>query len=143
MNITPDVQEILKQTRGVFKYRTTSTSKNYSDYSSSKYETVQVGFLDLENNIVFNSVKNTLPELSQHSIIRYKLGFYVRQYRSCEDYIPDLVECNKEIREVMSSRVINQRVSSSSESSIYSTVGFLNNDDQLIYYDQIITNKDN
>jgi len=135
-------QKILSQVRGVFKYRTKSSSKGYSSYTSSKYDLVQVGYLDLDNNIVFNEVQRPLSEPDQYSIVRYLPGFHIRQYRSSEDYIPKL-NSSKEIKEIISSEVVEYSSGSySSKKEIYSVIGFLNDENQLIHYDQIVTLKD-
>lgn len=132
-------QKMLSQVRGVFKYRTKSNSKAYSCYTSKKYDLVQVGYLDLEDSIVFNPIiQRPVSEPSPYSITRYLPGFHVRQYRNWEEYIPEL-DSNKEIKEVISSEIVEYSSGNySSKKEIYSVVGFLNNENQFIHYDQII-----
>ena len=139
MNTNKEIeQKMLSQVRGVFKYRTKSNSKGYSNYTSSKYDLVQVGYLDLEDNIVFNEVQKPVSESDQYSITRYLPGFHIRQYRNCEEYVFEL-DSNKQIKEVISSEIVEYSSGSySSKKETYSVIGFLNDENQLIHYDQII-----
>lgn len=136
-------QKLLRATRGVFKYMTISSSKAPFCYTSAKNKFVQVGYLDLDNNIVFNEVKRpAIDESDVRAITRFLPGFHVRGYRSCEEYIPSLTapsQVTKEIREVVSTTVIQYSSSSYSlNHETYSVIGFLNDSGELIKYSQII-----
>ena len=136
-------RDILKKTRGVFKY---VTSCYFKDHSSSKNELVQVGYLDLEDNIVFNDVDEEHIG-NPDKLIRYLPGFMVRGYRSCEEYIPVTNSYNgtdtKEINEVISSNTIQYCPSNnfSSPRVTYSVIGYLNDDEELVYYNAIVDKK--
>jgi len=133
-------QEILMKTRGVFKY---VTSCYYKDNFSTKNALVQVGYLDLDDNIVFNEPDEEYVG-KPDTLVRYLPGFMVRGYRSCEEYIPITNSHNgkdtKEIKEVISnSSVIHYNPSAygNSHKVTYSVIGYLNEDGELVYYNQI------
>lgn len=132
-------QEILMKTRGVFKH---VTSCYYKDNTSTKNALVQVGYLDLDDNIVFNEPDEEFvgkPDI----LVRYLPGFMVRGYRSCEEYVPITNSHNgkdtKEINEVISQNIIQYSPSTygNSPKVIYSVVGYMNDNGELIYYNQI------
>jgi len=148
-------KEILMKTRGVYKY---VTSCYYKDSSSTKNALVQVGYLDLNDNMVFNSSEtrsenepdtefvesaDLLLGEKPDTLVRYLPGFMVRGYRSCEEYVPITNSHNgkdtKEINEVISQNTIQYSPStySSSPKVPYSVIGYLNDDGELIYYNQI------
>lgn len=126
-------QEILMKTRGVFKY---VTSCYYYHDTSSKNEFVQVGYLDLEDNIVFSAVDISYVE-DENKLIRYLPGFWVRGYNSCQEYLTS--KDTKEIKEVISSTSIKYSPSynSSNNKTHYSVIGYLNDKGELVYYNQI------
>ena len=130
-------QEILMKTRGVFKY---VTSCYYRDTYSTKNALVQVGYLDLDDNIVFNEPDTEFigkPDI----LVRYLPGFMVKGYRSCEEYVPsnNIKGGGTEIREVISEHIIGYSPSTygTSPKVIYSVIGYLEDDGELIYYNQI------
>jgi len=137
-------RDILKKTRGVFKY---VTSCYFKDHSSSKNELVQVGYLDLEDNIVFNGSDDEWIG-DPAKLVRYLPGFMVIGYHSCEPYIPVTNshngKDNKEIREVISSNTIQYSPSSISSSPkvTYSVIGYLDDNDEVVYYNQIVDKVD-
>lgn len=129
--------EILMKTRGVFKY---VTSCYYKDTYSTKNALVQVGYLDLDDNIVFNEpVEKSVDK--PDTLVRYLPGFMVRGYRSCEEYIPsiNIKGGGTEIREVISEHTIGYSPSTygNSPKVVYSVIGYLEDDGELIYYNQI------
>lgn len=130
-------QEILMKTKGVFKY---VTSCYYKDNFSTKNELVQVGYLDLDDNIVFNEPDKKLVS-KPDTLVRYLPGFMVKGYRSCEEYVPstNIKGGGTEIREVISEHTIGYSPSTygSSPKVTYSVIGYLEDDGELIYYDQI------
>jgi len=134
-------KDILKKTRGVFKY---VTSCYFKDSTSSKNELVQVGYLDLEDNIVFNESDDEWIG-DPTKLVRYLPGFMVRGYHSCEPYISIINshngKDNKEIREVISSNTIQYCYSSNSPRVTYSVIGYLNDEEELIYYNSIVDKK--
>lgn len=130
-------QEILMKTRGVFKY---VTSCYYKDNTSTKNALVQVGYLDLDDNIVFNEPdREFIGKLD--TLVRYLPGFWVRGYRSCEEYVPSIYikGGGTEVREVISEHIIKYSPSTygSSPKVVYSVIGYLEDDGELIYYNQI------
>lgn len=148
MNNKKDTErDILRATRGVFKYMTTSTAKGYVSYTSSKNEFVRVGYLDLNNSIVFDEVKRpAVDESDGTTITRYLPGFHVRGYRSCEEYIPSLSAPShviKEIREVVSTTTIQYNPSKygTDNQQAYSVTGFLDDNGGFIQYSQILEDK--
>ena len=132
-------REILMKTRGVFKY---VTSCYYKDTCSTKNDLVQVGYLDTEDNIVFNEPNEDYVS-NPDKLVRYLPGFWVRGYRSCEEYLPNLdIRGNGvELREVISEYSIGYSPSiySGSPKVPYSVIGYLDDDGALIYYDQIVS----
>lgn len=140
-------QKLLRATRGVFKYMTISSVKGYVSYTSNKNEFVQVGYLDLNNNIVFDEVKRpAVDESDTTTITRYLPGFHVRGYRSCEEYIHSLTapsHVTKEIREVISTTTIQYNPSKygTDNQEAYSVTGFLDENNVFIQYSQIIEDK--
>jgi hypothetical protein len=135
-------KEILMKTRGVFKYVTSCYCK---DNTSTKNALVQVGYLDLDDNIVFNEPDKEFVG-KPDTLVRYLPGFMVRGYRSCEEYVPITKSHNgkdtREIKEVISnSKVIHYCPSTygSSPKVTYSVIGYLNEDGELIYYNQIVS----
>jgi hypothetical protein len=133
-------QEILMKTRGVFKY---VTSCYYKDNTSTKNALVQVGYLDLDDNIVFNEPDKEFVG-KPDTLVRYLPGFMVRGYRSCEEYVPIANSYNgkdtKEINEVISNNSSIQYCPSSYGNSpriTYAVIGYLSVDGELVYYNQI------
>jgi len=133
-------QEILMKTRGVYKY---VTSCYYKDNTSTKNALVQVGYLDLDDNIVFNEPDKEFVG-KPDTLVRYLPGFMVRGYRSCEECVPITNSHNgkdtREINEVISnSSVIHYSPSTygSSPKVTYAIIGYLNEDGELVYYNQI------
>jgi len=143
MSISEVERDILKKTRGVFKYR---TSCYFKDHTSSKNELVQVGYLDLDDNIVFNEPDEEYIAIPD-TLIRYLPGFMVKGYRSCEEYVSITNSYNgkdsKEIREVISSETIQYDPSTygSSPRVTYSVIGYLDDNEALVYYNQIVDKK--
>ncbi len=133
----PIEKEILMRTRGVYKH---VTSCYYKDTYSTKNALIQVGYLDLDDNIVFNEPDTEFIGKSD-TLVRYLPGFMVRGYRSCEEYVPSnpVKGGGTEIREVISEHTIGYSPSTygSSPKTIYSVIGYLEDDGELIYYDQI------
>ena len=132
-------QEILMKTRGVFKY---VTSCYYKDNTSTKNALVQVGYLNLDDNIVFNEPDTEFIG-KPDTLVRYLPGFMVRGYRSCEEYAPIFNSSSskdtKEIKEVISQNIIQYSPSSYGNSPriVYSVIGYLNDEGELVYYNQI------
>lgn len=127
-------QDILIKTRGVFKYR---TSCYFKDNTSGKNELVQVGYLDLDDDIVFNEPNEEYVK-DETKLIRYLPGFMVKGYRSCQEYIPK--KESVEIREVISENTIQYNLSTivSSSRVTYSVIGYLGDNEELIYYNEIV-----
>jgi len=131
-------KDILKKTRGVFKYR---TSCYFKDHTSSKNELVQVGYLDLDDNVIFNEPdEEYIVDPSKR--IRYLPGFMVKGYHSCEEYIPNKSD-SVEIREVISENTIQYSPSTygSSPRVTYSVIGYLGDNEELIYYNAVVDRK--
>lgn len=131
-------RDILKKTRGVFKYQ---TSCYFKDHTSSKNELVQVGYLDLDDDIVFNEPDEEYVS-TPDKLVRYLPGFMVKGYRSCEEYIPKSPKTKEsvEIREVLSENTIQYTPSTygSSPRVTYSVIGYLGDNEELIYYNEIV-----
>lgn len=133
-------QEILMKTRGVFKYRTSCYAK--SDIST-RNEFVQIGYLDLYDNIVFNEPDEEYVEHPDR-LVRYLPGFWVKGYNSCQEYLPDkdIKGGGIEVKEVISEFTIKYSPNCYSNNKvIYSVIGYLNDDNQLVYYEQIVNKK--
>lgn len=116
------------------------TSCYFKDNTSSKNELVQVGYLDLDDDIVFNEPDEDYVK-DETKLIRYLPGFMVKGYHSCEEYIPK--KESVEIREVISENTIqyNQNPYDSSPKVTYSVIGYLGDNEELIYYNEIVDKK--
>lgn len=134
-------QEILMKTRGVFKEVISFNGALISDYITlDKTESVQVGYLDLDDNVVFNEVDSSYVQ-EENRIYRYLPGFKVRSYRSWEDYVP--INNQKEIREVVSTITLKYCPNryGTGNTIVYPVVGYLDDNNQLVYYHQISDKK--
>lgn len=132
-------KEILMKTRGVFKY---VTSCYYKDNTSTKNALVQVGYLDLDDNIVFHEPDTEFVG-KPDTLVRYLPGFMIQGYRSCEEYVPITNSHSgrdtKEINEVISQNTIQYSPSTygTAPRVTYSVIGYLDDDGELICYNQI------